>query len=268
MKKIMSLVAVLCTFLSFGQNFPGEKVDLLTNKQVKVKPVKESSRQYGYEGFYKDEDLKKVYEKKKGYNSDYDALVDKVFTVVSFEPYDKYGTQKFKIKLENSETGTLYYDYNPKFSSMFPFEVIGGLDYPENFFCDRITETETNDESTRRYEFPYADGIRLIKSVSEFTFIFAIINVPNKNKEVEGAIRRGVVIEFDNGEKIVMSDEKLKHAPNGAGGTVYTGIIGLRDEKDLKLLQERQIVKVKLDKFERDYTEGFTLREYAKCFLK
>lgn len=269
MKKIMLFTAFLFTVLVNAQDFPGEKIELLTNKQLKVKPVEEASQKYGYRGFFKDEKLQNIY-KKKGYTTQYTELVGKVFNVVSFEPYrNSIQEKKFKLKIESKETGVLYFDYDPKYSHTFPFEVIGGLQYPEGFYCDAMLEKETNDANKRKYEFPFVNGIQLIKTVDpKHTFVFAVINVPSADKEPAGVIRRGVTVTFDNGGTIELPEEKISSDDNGAGGTVYRAIIGFRDPAHAKLLKENKIVKIKLNKFERNFSEGATLQEYAKCFFK
>ena len=269
MKKIILLFVVMSSLMVTAQNFPGEKIDLLANKELRVIPLSESSQKYGYKGFYTDASLKKLY-KEKDFGTPYKELSGKTFKVLSFEPYKtSTGNLKHKLKIENSETDILFFDYDPKYSHSFPFEVIGGLQYPEGFFCERMLEKEPLKENSRKYEFPFANGVKLIKTVDEeYTFIFAAINLPTDTKEEKGTIRRGVTITFDNGKTISMPDQKVNHTPNGSGGTVYSAVVSFTTPEELDLLKNHKMAKVKFDKFEREIREGDEIREYAKCFLK
>lgn len=265
MKKIMLLLTFIVTAIAGAQNFPGEMVELLDGKELRVIPLELSSQKYGYREFFTDSNLKKIY-KKDSYSTKHDALADKVFKVVSYEPYNSYGTRKYKIQIENPDTGKLYYNYNPKFSSGFPFEVIGGLNYPEGYFCDLIKEVESSVENSRAYEFPMADGLQVIayKWNDKRQTVLVSITLPTEKKFDSDAIVRGIELTLENGQKIVREDEILRLVDNSAGTTALTKIISL-PESDIELLTMHKIVKVKLNKFEETYKDGLTLQEYIKC---
>lgn len=268
MKKIISLLALFLSLGAFAQNFPGEKVELLNGKTLKVLPKEESLQKYGYRDFYKDAGLKKVYEK-EGTSTAYKALVNKEFKVLSYEPFTDAGRNaKFKLLIENSETGKLYFDYDPKFSHSFPFEVIGGLNFPKDFFCNKIYEKEVKESSARWYEAPVEEGIQTIISKSAGgDFFFLTINQPTGEKFQSGIVRRGLEITFANGSTISMPDEELKSSANPYGNLLVSAVVGIIAPVDLKLLQESKIVSVKLNKYVSDVKNGATLQEYSKCLI-
>jgi len=79
-KRIMLITGILFAgFGIFAQNFPGQDVDLLVGKEIKVVEKAESLQEYGYDGFYKDSNLKKKYACCQSYNSKYKELVNKVY---------------------------------------------------------------------------------------------------------------------------------------------------------------------------------------------
>lgn len=253
---------LVVTAIAGAQNFPGKMVELLDGKQLRVKPLEKSSQKYGYREFYTDSDLKKVY-KKGDSNTKYSALADKVFNVVSYEPYNSYGSKKYKIQIENPDTGKLYYDYDPRFSTSFPFEVIGGLAYPDGFFCDQIKE-ESPVGDAKRYQFKFADGVQIIQLKDTENNIYANINLPVNNEIAYNITLTGAVLELENGQSINVPSQKISHKENGAGGTVINALITLTDEHT-DLLKEHKLLKIKFDKYERTYDDGLTLQEYIKC---
>src|SRR4030042_3245393 len=106
MKKIFFIGILISSLNIFAQNFPGQHPELLVSKEIKVTDLEVDLQKFGYDGFYKDSNLKIEYASLKGIASKYSALVGKVFKVISCEPYiNIIGINKFKLKLENTETG-------------------------------------------------------------------------------------------------------------------------------------------------------------------
>ena len=155
MRKILLLITIAISSISFGQNFPAESVDLLLNKTVKPKVLEKSMQRYAYKNFYSkfDTESKKLEKYKKNHRafpssstqSDYNKLVGKEFKVVKI--YDQKPTlssdedRYFVLELENPELGTIYYDYDSKYDFNFELEVVGGLELPEGFYCKDIKTT-------------------------------------------------------------------------------------------------------------------------------
>lgn len=268
MKKIMLLFALLVGLSAFAQNFPGEKVELLSGKTLTVLPLEQNLQEFGYKGFFTDADLKNIY-KNEGTSTSYKALAGKVFKVVSYEPYINSSKElKYKLLIENSETGKLYFDYDSEYSFSFPFEVVGGLTYPKDFFCNKITEKEMGDPNNTWYQAPVADGVQVFNSVGKTQLIYMTINVPTNEKYVPNVIKRGAVLTFDNGKTIVLPDEKIKTEKSPvSNNAVFKAIIHISQE-NYELVKAHKLVAVKLDKYENQHNSGYAIREYLKCFLK
>ncbi|HEY4874814.1 MAG TPA: hypothetical protein VIH86_04525 [Puia sp.] len=100
--KLFGLFLIFSSTIYGQEIFPANDTSLISGKQLKVKPIAKALQQYGYEGFFKDEKLKKKFECCDGVNSKYNSLVDRVFKVISISPYkDIIDSKKYKIKLSN-----------------------------------------------------------------------------------------------------------------------------------------------------------------------
>jgi hypothetical protein len=267
MRKILLLTVILISNYSFGQNFPGNDVDLLLNKEIKVKEKDESLQKYGYDHFYKNDKLKKKYDCCESYNSKYSGLVGKVFKVLSAEPYKNIiGTEKYKLKIENAETGIIYFDYSPKYEHSFPFEVIGGLDLPEDFYCKNIETTTDKFDGKTTSRSDYSEGIAFIKVVKDNSSkIYMTVNEIGSTINVG---KKGLILLLENGKKIDRPNAKLDTKVNKGGrGYVYSAFIELT-QAEIKLIIENKITDNRLYIYDGVIKNGEKLSEYLKCLNK
>lgn len=263
-KKMITLGLFFASFGLFAQNFPGKDVELLVGKEIKVLPKAESLQKYGYDGFYKDFNLKKKYACCQSYNSKYKELENKIFKVLSYEPYTNgIGTNKFKLQIENAETGIIYFDYSSEYEHSFPFEVIGGLDFPEGFLCKDIEETKDKFTDKITYRTPFSEPIVFVRvkdkeQVSTFMSITVYGSTVNVGKT-------GAIILLDNGEKIEKPDAKIDTKVSEYGkGYDYSAFISLSDE-EIEMLKNRIITDVRLYVYDSSIKSGAKLKEYLKC---
>lgn len=266
MKKCFYVAILLISVVCFGQNFPGRSIQLLNGKELKVLPKEERSQKYGYSGFYKDDKLKKAYECCDSYNAKYSSLVGKVFKVVSYEPYkNSIGTEKFKIILENKETGIIYFDYDPSFDHDYPFEVIGGLQIPEDFYCQEITETNDKFTGDKRFNTEYSEGVSFVKVVkNNVTKIYITINEQGSTLNVG---KKGLILLLSNSKKIEKPEASITAEVNKYGGYTYSTFVELTKE-DLQLLSENVITDNRLYIYDGTIKNGNKLKEYVKCLIK
>lgn len=263
MKKIILVFALLLSFIAVAQNFPGEKIELLSGKNLKVLPLSEASQKYGYRDFYTDVGLENVYKEEKS-TTPYNALVGKEFKVISYEPYQGYKEIKHKLLLENPETGKLYFDYSSKYSFNFPFEVIGGLIYPEGFFCDLIVKESAS--SSTSYTTPIEEGSYIVKNkgdkVLAYTFRYATTEKYSPEK-----LWKGVTIVFENGAKIAVPAQVIASTKSSSGNVNLSASLIVHEAKYLSLLQSQPIKSIIFEKSEMVFKGGKVLQEYAKCLL-
>jgi len=120
------------------ENYLGENVYKYIGQDLYLNGRPESLREYGYSGFFIDypNDLlskSKVYKCCDRFNSKYDELVGKYFTVIDVLKHPKskeneylYGKKFFLKLIEKESKDTVYYEYNSKSNRLlFPFIVVG-----------------------------------------------------------------------------------------------------------------------------------------------
>jgi hypothetical protein len=278
--KIMMMALMVClTNMSFGQNFPGEDVELLVGKELRVIEKSQGLQKYGYKGFFIDStyidrfgttDTKKIYSCcDSDYYSKYTSLVDKKFTVLSYQQYTYLRIySRFKLLLNNPDIGNLYFDYNPDSDYDFPFEVIGGLTPPENFYCKKIEES--NDKFTNETTYKVGkekNGLRIefLKVVKMTTKTYYMsIDVTGSTLNVG---EKGVTILLNNGKKIDKPLEKID--VNYSDGYVYSAFIRLTPN-DILLIKNNLITDVRLYIYDRNLSIEMSkeLQEYLKCLTK
>ena len=271
MKKLLLLAALALSMAVSAQNFPGEMVQLLEGKELKIVPLAESSQKYGYGGFYTDDKLKKIY-KEKSHSTPYDKLVGKTFKVISIEPYQNVLKKtKYKIKVDNADTDILYFDYDPEHSFKFPFEVVGGLKYPEGYFCNMVKQEESNEPNIKNYSFPKIDGLAVGYSTYRDTHSIALsANLPVDEVISTNTVIKGISWIFDNGEVINSTIDNVTVSKGPTGKAVLKGYLSTSKSTNPKfyLLENNKLVKIKFGKYEREFTEGYVLQEYVKCIMK
>jgi len=264
MKKLILFSLIVLSNLTYGQNFPGTNVDLIIGKELKVKAKDESLQKYGYNEFYKDSKLKIKFNNTelKG-TSKYRSLVGKIFKLVSFESYtDVVGVDKFKLKIENPEVGILYYDYDPRFELEFEFEVIGGINYPAEFFCKDIIMTRDKFSGEFSYSSP-SSTVEFFKLISGNTARTQIaLKVFGSHLVLN---TKGITILLENGFRIVKPDVKVEvSSVRTAKGYLYSAFFDLT-QSDLDLLTANKITDYRLYTYDANVTNGNTLLEYIKC---
>lgn len=267
MRKLFLLFITCTCMLAYSQNFPANNVELLNGKQLKIKEVKESLRKYGFRDFYNDKSLKynKVYGV-KGYGSqtEYDSLAGKVFNFISATPYkNSINKERFIFEIENPTTGIIYYDYDPTFESEYPFEVIGGLKYPENFFCNEIEISTDKFTGETRINSPLS-GVYFVKTkktTESHTYLFLRTSGSTANVNI-----KGVIILLDNGMKIEKPDCKID-VEVGQSNYLYSCLIELNN-KDIQLLTANKMTDYRLYVYDNTIKNGNTLMEYLKCIIK
>jgi len=114
----------------------------MLNKTVTIVETTDS-KFIGYGRFFSDENLKKPYKRSEegSIHSDRQALFGREFKVVSVDSFLNWKkVYEHKFKLQDNAGETIYYNYDKEnaFAWNFPFEVKGGLDLPEGFYCDFI----------------------------------------------------------------------------------------------------------------------------------
>lgn len=286
MKKLFLTVFLSFIILNtFGQSFPGKSPELLLNKIVKPKNVPDNLQKYGYVNFYMNFDKKlkqiadKPYDKKNKpfpidplspTASDYLKMVGKEFKVLEvIESVSKYSfsNKEYIIVIENKDIGKIYYKYDPQYVYNFELDVVGGLEYPEEFFCTEIKSQKDKFDNKETFFTPTENGISFLKIIEKGkSIIFLSVNVSGSTLNVG---EKGLNILFEDGAKFVKTDAKLDVKANSGRGYLYNAFIQL-NEDEIKILSEKNITDKKLFVYEGavDKESAFRIREYLKCLSK
>lgn len=228
----------------------------------------------GYKHFYTGDnfntassDKNWIYERGEYFGSKYESLVGKVFKVLSYEKYyARNGEEKFKIKLANSETGLLVYDYSAKFEWDFPFEVIGGLEVKNDFFCDKVDSSFDKFTGEIKYTGDCRnEGMSLLKHVNNTSKEIYLSLVVSANTLVLN--EKGITILLTNNKRIVKPNAKVDVSVSSStqSNYLYQGFI-LLNAQDIELLKNERITDFRLYIFDRAIKDGTKIQEFAKCF--
>lgn len=134
-----------------SRNFLGDNVKSYVGQELYLNGVSEKLRGFGYDGFTLDylrdtvTDRTNIYKCCDGFNSKYDALVGKYFTVVDVIAHPKstqdkflYGSKYF-LKLQEKESKDIvYFEYDSRYSFNFPFIVVGHFNWLKQNYIGKI----------------------------------------------------------------------------------------------------------------------------------
>jgi len=113
------------------ENFLPDNPKLYIGQELYVLGISETLREYGYSHFVMDYtiegfDSKNIYKPDSlGHNSKYEELAGKYFTVLNVLPDPAIRSHCYLKLQEKGGTDTVYFNFQPEFSSAFPFIVSG-----------------------------------------------------------------------------------------------------------------------------------------------
>jgi len=276
-RSIQIMFSIFFTTIAIGQNFPGKDVHLLLNKEIRILPKEPDLQTYGYRDFYTTNKFggyannsKWVYKKQTGDFSEYNSLVGKTFKVLGYEPYKTtIGKDQFKIKIENTEIGILYYDYDPAIPDfIFPFEVVGGLELPPDFYCKDIEISYDKFTGETNYETDTSLGIMFKKVEKDGkSTIYLYVRVVGETLNMG---EKGVILLLENKKRIERPDEPIDvraRSDRYSNNYAYTVFMELTTE-EINLLKENNITDIRLYIYDREVKNGSRFKEYLKCLTK
>jgi len=252
--------------------FPGKYPIVLLDKEVTIKPLPPEGQKYGYAGFFKDPYGTEVFGCCSRSNSKYNSLVNKKFKVSSVDPYtDDDGNKKFVLTLNDHVKAPVYFYYDPKDDSNFPFEVTGGLDIPLSFYCIDINSQANGNTGDSIYYSDPEEQVIFTKATSKqginyYVKVFGL----SPNSFSPG---KGVTIFLEEGKQVkkpseIIKVQEIKDNSDNLGNTyMYSAYISL-DDPDVTLLQQYPIKEVKMNFLTFQTTRGIKFMNYLRCLLK
>ena len=252
-------------------NFPGKYPIVLLDKEVTIKPLTPELQRYGYAGFYKDPEGSSVYGCCSHFNSKYNSLVNKKYKVSSVDPYtDADGNKKFVLTLEDRLKVPIYFYYDPKDETNFPFEVTGGLDIPLSFYCIDINyKADVNSGDTIYYSDPEEQIIFTKATGKQGSNYYLKVFGLSADAFTPG---KGVTIFLEEGKQVkkpseIIKVEALKAADNSVNSYMYSAYIIL-EESDIALLKQYPVKEVKMNFLTFQTMNGVRFMNYLRCLLK
>lgn len=264
MKQIYLTALLIFSSLSMLAQFPGHNVSLFNNAELIVNDLSETSRKYGYSDFYKKETMSpmEIYAS-RNYMTPYESLVNKVFKVLEVKPYtDSFGRKKYALKIENAETGIIYYDYNPELETTYPFGFSKAVNLPVDFYCTDFAKDIDGGVTT--IVSPYEDGMLFTKFKEKKGSLYYMES--NVYSKTLNKAPKGLMITLENGKTINYPTETVKVEAKD-GGYIYSAYTELK-EADVVMLLQNKMKTVKLDAYEAAIHEAVKLQEYLKCLKK
>ncbi|WP_417357660.1 hypothetical protein [Flavobacterium sp.] len=269
MKQFTLALVLLFSVLAIAQEekkpeiFPFKRPQLLVGKTVKIRPLtdEEIKIQKGYHLFYEDKYHLHSYHEIGFETSDPKSLENRVFKVVSAHP--KYPNN---LKLEAEDGEVIYYDLQENYPEHYYFEVEGGLDVPNDFYCDYFDRgVDDGKKGINKWAGFYNVQVRL-----DTGYITKQELAVGLSFEMDSPADIGLTIIFDNGEKIELPQEPLIYRKSDGKKHAH---LELGSEKDKKLFSEHRITTVIFGKeksqWGSDFTpdEGERVRGIIKCGL-
>lgn len=269
MKITLLLSAILISITAIAQDFPGKRPTLLLDKTVKVKPMDKTVLAYrqGYDNFYRDNYLSEPYAGNKNRKTDHNALANRVLKVTAIEPYPLPGELNYKVQLRDTVNNeTIFYEYSELAQARdnYYFEVVGGLTYPPDFYCDYIAQENDESGTGETFNTAIVEGLTItkIKRGKNAQYIMEVRSVQSIISMV-----KGVTLVLESGHQIIKPDVQAEVLPSGNDNLVYVAKLELTPH-EISLLQQSKVVSGKVSKFDIIYTEGDKLQQMMQCMLK
>ena len=251
MKKCPLLFLFFSLAAMAQESFPYKRPILMLNKTVTVIRIP-GSEQFGYYNFYEDKDCFKTYKEVKVTTPEKE-LLGRSFTITAIDSSANNARKKYDYTFTlNGDTETLYYEYRPDIGNgHYAFEVKGGLDLPEGFYCDFVEKSEydyTAQVPEIRLRQNYDHGTTKNQTSATFIFFdkFSLTGV------------KSITLLLENNKTIEQVINETYGSPQSKSYK-YNFTIMLED-KEIELLKTNKLIGVKLQDKVHTFHSGTGVR--------
>lgn len=269
MKNVISLFVLFIGSFFFSQNnlqgydlrsFVGKDLNLLKDKYLIALPKNEILQKFGYDYFYTSEGIKSSerYKSVNRISSAYEEIVNKKFLLTDFKKVNEI-LGDYILFLKDEEGNNVYFLYDSKTASRFPFKTAEAIVFPEDFYCSKIdVQKDKFTNKVTKYS-PLLEPVSFVKNNG----IFMSLKAYGSTAVVDGT---GVIILLSNGQKI---NKKVKiNVEVSSGKFEYSAFFPLT-QNDIAQLTKYEIDDFKLYIFENSLAlNGNAYKEYLKCMQK
>ena len=175
----------------WSKGFPYGNIAEIAGKRIKGGEMPLSLQKYGFAGLYKSKSMKSSqrWKENDSYNTRYESVSGKIFTIISVEPYvNIIGSNKYKVELLSKTNETVWLDYSPKYAHSFNFLIEGGFEVSDSYYCGLIQDSiydEFEEHTTIRSDKVFYRLIRVGNSESSVYYLSA--NVTSNSTVAIGA---------------------------------------------------------------------------------
>lgn len=247
-----------------AQDSPGLRPELLIAKNVKIKPLPDAAiiTKKGYHDFYTDAALHQRYAQDKNQGTKADALENRVLKVVAVEPYIFQNEKSYRVKLADTiKNETIYYKFNKNSEKLgkYYFEVLGGLTYPDDFFCDYLKIPASQDGEQKVLAI-LDEGVSVVKVKKGKTVAY---HLEANIMETTVSMKRGISFMLESGHKIERPAQEITLGTKNDHVT-YKASFELTPA-EVSQLAASPVKDWKISGFERKFIEGKKLQGMVQC---
>ncbi|KGO78721.1 hypothetical protein Q763_17180 [Flavobacterium beibuense F44-8] len=246
MKQLTLALVLLFSVLAIAQEekkpeiFPFKRPQLLVGKTVTIRPLtdEEIEKEKGYAYFSSDRLGIHTYHEIDNDRSDPKSLENRTFKVVSTHP--KYHN---RLVLEAEDGEVIYYRLLEGYPKYYYFEVEGGLEVPNDFYCDYF-DSGVEDENLINLTADGLEDYAVVWLVNGVTFETMEKDVVMLTMEIPSKENMGITVIFDNGTKLELPNRPLVASRKGNDRRGVN--IEIVSDEYKKLFSENRIVSVLL----------------------
>lgn len=249
------------------ESFPFMRPGLLKGTDVKVVDSKSSKNAGYFDGFYTDSNLRRIYmpDNKYDFHSDREKLLNTEFHVVDVDTIKTTGLgddNQTRLTLKDKTGNTVYYEYKPTYEIDYPFEVIGGLKLPTDFYCDYFKYNKNLMGATMA-DAGTSCTVEKIEELEDvkgdaYTIMFTLFAPTYAGifEEVSLFLEDGTVLKIPSEGFAELSTNTLSYR------YAFSGVFY---HKNLAALRKSKIKKIKIGITSWDYKDGARLTNILNC---
>ena len=260
--------AVESTQQEWSKGFPHGEIEKIVGKRIKGDTISAGLQKYGFSSLYRSESMRtsQVWEGNGSYATKYEAVVNKIFTVVSATSYlDVLKARKFKVKLISENGETVWMKYDESYSHAFKFLIEGGFEVSDEYFCSTfVSESYDEFEDETTYRTKVTDGYKLIRAGDTY---YLRVSTPASTTGAIGG--KGLQLILMDGERLSWPDADLNTKVNSSKyikGYIVSAFVRLTEDQ-LNKLSKSNPRKAKLYIFTRGFGGSYDWARSFRCVM-
>jgi len=252
----------------WSEEFPGKLIEAIVGKRIKGKVRDESLQKYGFADMSisspADSYKTKTWHLNDSYNTKYEKVSGKIFTVVSVERYlNIINIEKYSLELLTEKGETIWLNYDPKFEFTWLFLIEGGINITDDLYCSGYVEHDYDDfDDEHTYSSNSSDNNYQLIRVDDRYYLSIRVSALTTAAIGES----GVKLILKDGTRLSWLDAELDVKVNSKGDGYYVSAFISLSESDLQKLSTSNPKKCKLYIFKSNLHSSGLGYDYARMF--